>query len=92
MPVSIIFEMTLPIFAMVMAPDSVSTTVQSGSFTIAVVTSSASPSERPPKAVFDMALRRPGERLHLVEVEALERDQAVLAPVVELPRIAHARS
>ena len=35
MPASIIFEMTLPILAMVIAPDSVSTTLQSGSFTIA---------------------------------------------------------
>ena len=59
MPVSIILEMTLPIFAIVIAPDSVSTTLQSGSFTIATVTSRASPSERPLKAVFDIARSRP---------------------------------
>ena len=57
-PVSIILEMTLPILAMVMAPDRVSTTMQSGSFTIAVVTSRAWPRERPQKAVLDMAWRR----------------------------------
>ena len=39
MPASIILEMTLPILAMVMAPDRVSTTLQSGSFTMASVTS-----------------------------------------------------
>ena len=59
MPVSIIFEMTLPILAMVMAPERVRTTVQSGSFTMATVTSRASPSDRPLKAVFDMARSRP---------------------------------
>ena len=58
MPVSIILEMTLPIFAMVMAPDRVSTTLQSGSFTMATVTSRASPRDRPLKAVFDMARSR----------------------------------
>jgi hypothetical protein len=57
-PVSIIFEMTLPIFAIVMAPDSVSTTLQSGSFTMATVTSRASPRDRPLKAVFDIARSR----------------------------------
>ena len=59
MPVSIILEMTLPILAIVMAPESVSTTLQSGSFTIATVTSSASPSERPLNAVRDIARSRP---------------------------------
>jgi len=58
-PESIIFEMTFPILAIVIAPDRVRTTRHSGSFTIAVVTSSASPRARPPKAVFDMASRRP---------------------------------
>src|SRR5438309_999192 len=57
-PVSIILEMTLPILAMVMAPESVSTTLQSGSRTMARVTSRASPSERPLKAVFAIARRR----------------------------------
>ncbi len=58
MPVSIILETTLPIFAMVMAPDSVSTTLQSGSFTMATVTSRASPRDRPLKAVFAMPRSR----------------------------------
>ena len=61
MPVSIISEMTFPIFAMVIAPERVRTTVQSGSFTIEVVTSRASPSERPEKAVLDMAFSRPAK-------------------------------
>ena len=58
MPVSIILEMTLPILAMVIAPDSVITTLQSGSFTIAVTTSRASPRLRPLKAVFAMPCSR----------------------------------
>ncbi len=58
MPASIILEMTLPILAMVMAPERVRTTLQSGSFTMATVTSRASPSDRPPNAVFDMARSR----------------------------------
>jgi hypothetical protein len=58
MPVSIILEMTLPIFAIVIAPERVSTTLQSVSRTMSSVTSSASPSERPLKAVFAMPRRR----------------------------------
>ena len=65
MPVSIILEMIRPIFAIVIAPDSVSTTLQSGSFTIASVTSSASPSERPLKAVRDIARSSPANDLTL---------------------------
>ena len=91
MPVSIILAMTLPILAMVMAPERVRTTVQSGSFTMATVTSRASPRDRPLKAVFDMARRREEKELDLVEVEALECDEPVRAPVVELACIAHGR-
>src|SRR5262245_5232931 len=58
MPLSIILQMTLPILAMVMAPDSVSTTLHFGSFTIAAVTSSASPRLRPLKAVRDIPRSR----------------------------------
>src|SRR5262245_21015778 len=65
MPVSIILEMTLPIFAIVMAPESVSTTLQSGSFTIASSTSKASPSERPLNAVFDIPRSRPANDVTL---------------------------
>ncbi len=55
---SIILEMTFPILAMVMAPERVSTTLQSGSFTMASVTSKASPRLRPLKAVRPIARRR----------------------------------
>ena len=65
MPVSIILEMSLPIFAIVMAPESVSTIWQSGSLTIATVTSKASPSERPLNAVRDMARSSPENDLTL---------------------------
>src|SRR4029453_651921 len=82
MPVSIIFEMIRPILAIVIAPDSVNTTLQSGSLTIATVTSSASPSDRPQQA---------GERLHLVQIEALECDEPVFLAVVELARVVHPR-
>src|SRR6266508_3083246 len=64
-PASIILEMTLPILAMVMAPESVSTTLQSGSRTMARVTSRASPSERPLKAVFAIARRREAKEVTL---------------------------
>src|SRR5262245_8207723 len=57
MPVSIILEITRPILAMVMAPERVRTTLQSGSFTMASVTSKASPRLRPLKAVRPMARR-----------------------------------
>src|SRR6185436_9097480 len=52
-------EMTLPIFAMVMAPESVSTTLHSGSWTMASRTSRASPRLRPLNAVLDIARRSP---------------------------------
>ena len=65
MPASIILEMTFPILAMVMAPESVSTTLQSGSRTMARVTSNASPRARPPKAVLDMARSKPGNEVTL---------------------------
>ena len=58
MPSSIILEMTLPILAMVMAPDSVITTLQSLSSTMASITSKASPRLRPLNAVRDMPRRR----------------------------------
>ena len=63
MPVSIILAMTLPILAMVMAPERVRTTLQSGSLTMARVTSRASPRLRPENAVFDMARSRPEKDL-----------------------------
>src|SRR5262245_42187048 len=65
MSASTIFWMTLPILAIVIAPESVSTTLQSASLTIATVTSSASPRARPLKAVFDMALSRSAKLLTL---------------------------
>ena len=71
--------MTLPILAMVMAPESVSTTLQSGSSTMASMTSKASPSERPLKAVLRHAAEEVGEGGDLVEVEALEGDEAVVS-------------
>src|SRR5437762_11713350 len=55
---SIILQMNLPVFAIVIAPESVRTTLQAGSLTIAAVTSSASPRLRPLKAVRDMPRRR----------------------------------
>src|SRR6266496_139919 len=64
-PVSIILEMTFPILAMVMAPERVSTTLQSGSRTMARVTSRASPSARPLKAVFAIARRREANEVTL---------------------------
>ncbi len=91
MPVSIILEMTLPIFAMVIAPESVRTTVQSGSFTMAVVTSRASPSERPEKAVLDMAFSRPAKDFTLSRSRLSSGVEPVLAPVVELARVGHVR-
>ena len=55
---SIMVQMILPIFAMVMAPESVNTTRQSGSAIMVLSTSNASPSRRPPNAVFLMAIKR----------------------------------
>ena len=80
----------MPILAMVMAPESVSTTLQSWSRAMASVTSNASPSERPLNAVLRHGAQQVGEGLHPVEVEALQRDEAVVPPVVELAMLAHA--
>ena len=53
-PASIISHSTLPIFATVIAPDTVTTMVQSGSAAMAESTSNASPNSRPPNAVRDI--------------------------------------
>src|SRR6185369_5716279 len=65
MPVSIILEMTLPILAMVMAPDRVRTTLQPGSSTMASETSRASPSVRPLKAVLAIPRNSPANDVTL---------------------------
>ena len=53
-PESIIWQTTSPILATLMAPEIVSTRVQSGSSAMARRTWNASPRSRPPKAVLDI--------------------------------------
>src|SRR5206468_10553891 len=60
---SIILQITLPILAIVIAPERVSTTRQPGSLTMAVVTSRASPRLRPLKAVCDIPRSREANEL-----------------------------
>ena len=73
MPVSIILEMTLPILAMVMAPESVSTTLQSGSFTMASVDVEGLAQAAPAEGGLGHRRAAGRRRSDLVEVEALER-------------------
>ena len=92
MPVSIILEMTLPILAMVMAPDRVSTTLQSGVVHHGQRDVQGLAQRAPAEGGLGHPAQQAGERRDLVEVEALEGDEAVLTAVVELPRVVHGAS
>ncbi len=84
--VSIISQSTRPILATVMAPETVTTMVQSGSSAMAERTSKASPNSRPPKAVFDIRRNMSANPAAAANVERLQRLEPVVAAVVQVSR------
>ena len=83
-PRSIISQINSPILATLMAPEKVPTTAHSGSRTIWVRTSAASPRLRPPNAVLPMAARSSSKSWTLVDIQGLQGSQTVLGPVVKI--------
>ena len=81
---SIISQSTRPILATVMAPETVTTMVQSGSAAMAERTSKASPNSRPPKAVRDIRRSMSAKPVTRPKVERFQRLQAVFAAVVQV--------
>ena len=79
-PRSIISQSTRPCFAIVIAPEIVTTRKQLSSRTIASSTSAASPRRRPPKAVFAIAATSASTESSRAEVERDERLEPVVVP------------
>ena len=82
-PASIISQSTRPILPTVMAPETVTTRVHSGSSAMARRTAKASPSSRPPKAVRAIRSSRSARRSAAADIQRFQRFEAVLAAVVQ---------